>query len=184
MTPLDEACADLAAWYPVARNLITQPDTQPGTGRDKPGSRPPWNNHVALTLFDIDAGIRELEQEFRQQVTGRPAHQCRRPGWSDRNTLRAIDAVRKLSGALGKTAEDRASAYLDACIAQILRFPAVGLEEPPQQRPVPCPRCRRLMLRFFQLTGKVCCLGCGRRGQMMPGTVSDGYVEWEDGELT
>ena len=180
MTALAEARADLIAWLPVAAALITEPDTQPHVGRTQPGSKPPWNSAVAYVLTDIHAAVRELEQDFRYQVTGTVMMR----GGSDGNTIAAINAVGKLAAALDHAMADHAARLLNRYVTAVMQLPAVDLEERCRQVPAPCPRCQRRMLRVYERSGRVACLGCATRGQMMPGTVSDGYIEWQDGTLT
>jgi hypothetical protein len=184
MTDLTEACADLRAWLPVAAALITQPDTQPAIGRTQPGSKPPWNTAVACVVTDIHAGVRELEQDFRYQVTGRYATR----GGSDANTAAAIDAICRLAEALDQAMADQATRLLNRYITQVMMLPAIDLEQRWRTVPGPCPRCTRPMLRYREgdhmQPAQLACLGCARKARMMPGTVSDGIVEWEDGTIT
>jgi hypothetical protein len=186
MTPLPEVCADLKPLLPVLEDLVTQPDTQPMPGRTQPGSRPPWNTAVANILFIIHAGVRELEQDFRYQVTGTMTLR----GGSDVNTIRAIDAVCRLAEALDQAYADMAARLFTRYVTAAMQLPAIDLEERCRIVIVPdgseraCPDCTRRMLRVFERSGRVACLGCEKRGQMMPGMVSDGYIEWEDGTIT
>jgi len=176
MTGLAEARADLQAWLPVAAALITQPDTQPSIGRTQPGSKPPWNPAVAYVLTDIHAGVREVEQDFRYAVTGTMVTR----GGSDGNTAAAIDAICRLAEALDHTRTEQAKRLFDQFTTMICQLPAVDLEESPQKRKADCPFCEREMLRVYPRSGRVACLGCAARGHMVPGTLSDGYVLWED----
>ncbi len=180
MTALAEACADLAAWLPHARQLITQPDTTGHAGHTKPGSKPPWNAQVANVLLDPHAGVRELEQDLLYQVSGR----IRVRGGSDRNTVLAIEAIGRLAAAVDEAVADDAARQLNRYVTAIMQLPAVDLEERCRKVAVPCPRCDRCMLRIFERSGRVACLGCFSKGLMMAGTVSDGYIEWQDGTLT
>jgi len=178
VTVLDEACADLTAWLPHAAALITQPDTDGHPGHTKPGSNPPWNSAVANALLDTHAGVRELEQNLRYAVTGRIMVR----GGSDTNTIRAIEAVGRLAEAVDQALADDAARQLNSFITGILQLRAIDLEEVP--RILLCPRCDREMLRVWEATGRVACFGCMIGGWMMPGTVSTGYVQWEDGEIS
>jgi hypothetical protein len=184
MTDLTEACADLQAWLPVAAALITQPDTQPAIGRTQPGSQPPWNTAVANILTDIHAGVRDLEQDFRYQVTGTTATR----GGSDGNTLAAIDAITRLAEALTRDHASHAAWLFDQYITQIRQLPSVDLERPWRTIPGPCARCIRPMLRYQESghgqPARLRCLGCCRQARIVEGTVSDGCVEWEDGTIT
>jgi hypothetical protein len=185
VSDLAQSCADLAAWLHPARELIVRPDIRPVPGRPAPGSKPPWNAEAANLLFAIHAGLRDIEQQFRYDVTGRPAHLCRRQGtWTDQRTVRVLQAITRLSDAAEPGHVAEAARQISGWVASAMQLPAVDLEEKWRALPSPCPRCRRRMLRACVRNGKVACLGCVRRGRIMPGTVSDGYVEWEDGTIT
>lgn len=177
---LAQACADLAAWLPAAAELITQPDTQPLEGRTQPGSQPPWNTQVANVLTDIHAMVRELEQDIAYQVTGR----YRIRGGSDVNTVKAIDAISSLAEALPEADASQVTRIISRHVTMICQLPAVDLEERARIIPAPCPRCDRAKLLFYERSRRVGCPACRRRGLMVEGTVSDGCVQWEDGEIT
>src|SRR5262249_1621093 len=155
--------------------LITQPDTQPTAGRTQPHSKPPWNSEVAAALYDTVAAICDLHAELAYAVHGR--YVVRPPYRQIGVTLRAIE--RLAIGVNGDHATETART-LDGCITRIMQLPAIDLEERWRRLPGPCPRCQRPMLRASLREGRVACLGCQRRGQMMPGAVSDGFVEWDD----
>jgi len=140
----------------------------------------PGNTAVFYVLTDIHAAVRELEQDFRYQVTGTVTVR----GGSDGNTVAAINAVCNLAAALDHAMADHAARILNRYVTAVMQLPAVDLEERCRQVPAPCPRCQRRMLRVYERSGRVACLGCATRGRMMPGTVSDGYIEWEDGTIT
>jgi len=185
VTTVPETARDLTAWLRNAATLIAEPDTTPGTGpHPKPGSRPPWNTVTAETLYGIAAALRDREQELRHAITGRPAHQCRRPSWTDRSTSACIQAITRLTAAAGEDEENETIRQFTRHVDAILRLPAIDLEESCRKVPAPCPRCDRPMLRLWRKSGRLACLGCGRLGQLMPGTLSLGVVEWQDGELT
>jgi hypothetical protein len=180
VTALAEACADLTAWLPHARALITEPDTTPAEGHAQPGSRPPWNTAAANACLDIHAAARQLEQDLRHAVTG--THLER--GGSDANTALALAAIHDLAEAIGPAEAGDVARMVGGWLTAILMLPAVDLEEPWRPVPAPCPRCTRPMLRARpRSTGQVACLGCSARGRMRPGTISAGYIEWDDGEI-
>jgi hypothetical protein len=178
VTALSEACADLQPWLAVLETLITEPDTQPLAGRTQPGSWPPWNTQVAYVLTDVHAGVRELEQDFRYQVTGSMTVR----GGSDGNTLAAIDAVCRLAEALDQAMADHAARMFSRYITQVMQLPAVDLEEPPQRWPVPCPRCDGENIFVRPRLGVIGCPICGKGHVRV--TVSDGVIQWEDGTIT
>jgi len=184
VTGLTQVGDDLQAWLSVLEDLITEPDTQPAMGRTQPGSKPPWNTAVACVVTDIHAGVRELEQDFRYHVTGTYATR----GGSDGNTAAAIDAIGRLAGALDQAHADQAARLLSRYVTMAMQLPAVDLEQRWRTIPGPCPRCTRPMLRYREgdhmQPAQLACLGCMRKARMMPGTVSDGIVEWEDGTIT
>lgn len=174
MTPLAEACTDLIAWLPHAQALIAEPDTQPTAGRTQPGSKPPWNSQAANIRLDIHAGARELEQNLRYRVSGTLTER----GGSDTNTVLALEAAARLAEAVDHAIADAAARLVAGWITVMMQLPAIDLEDPPRRLPAQCPRCDRGMLRAFMRDGRVACLGCGARGQMRPGTLSEGFVEW------
>ena len=72
MSPLADACDDLARWLPRAAALTAIPDTAARTrASGKPGSRPPWNPQAAMALLDALAAIADTEARLRFIVTGR-----------------------------------------------------------------------------------------------------------------
>ena len=194
MSDLAQARDDLLAWLPVVQALTAEPDTDGHAGRSKPGSRPPWNGEAAMLLFTIHAGVREVEQELRHDVTGRPARECRRTGWSDGNTARAVDAIAKLGEAAGAELAGDAEWQLTAWATQIMQLPAVDLEERPQRVRAKCPYCHAPMLRVLPRSGRVTCLRYGAcqdsDGNHPVGEIGrsqlDGspMVAWRDGLVT
>ena len=202
MTALAEACADLKPLLPILEELITEPDTQARAGHTKPGSRIPGNSGVLAIIGDVHNAARTLEIAIAFTVTGRIRP---RRGGSDANTVKALDTVSRLSEALPACPpreRDPATGRVRPCpcetchhvrqvsglVTAALCQPAIDLEQPWRKIPGPCPRCGRAMLRYRErdrpLLPEVACLGCMKNGRMMPGTVSDGYIEWQDGTLT
>jgi hypothetical protein len=177
---LTEVCPDLQAWLSVLGELITEPDTQPTIGRTAPGSTPPWNTAAANAMMDIHALVRELEQNLRYQVTGTLIVR----GGSHGNTVAALETIPRLAEAVPRDVAEQHAHLISRQITIVMQLPAIDLEERWRPVPAPCPRCQRPMLRACLRDGRVGCLGCTHRGQMMPGTVSDGYIQWDDGELT
>ena len=177
MTPVVEARTDLQAWLSGTWRYDLA-DTQTTIGRTQPGSQPPWNAEVANVLLDIHAGSRELEQDLRYQLSGTFIVR----GGSDANTIIAITMAERLAEATGRAAE--VARIFNGWITMLRQLPAIDQEERSRKVPAPCPRCTRPMLRVYERSGRVACLGCSTRGWMMPGTVSDGYIEWEDGTIT
>jgi hypothetical protein len=179
MTDLTEACADLRAWLPVAAALITQPDTQPSIGRTAPHSKPPWNAEAAAVMYETIGLLADLHLELAHAVHGRyvwdPAY---------RHAGRTLLAITRLAEACDHDTVTNATTAINQRVTAIMRLPSVDLEERCRAVPAPCPRCTRRMLRVYGKSGRVACLGCYAKGRVMPGTVSDGYIEWEDGEIT
>jgi hypothetical protein len=180
VTTLAEACADLRPLLPVARALLAAPDAQGSAGHAQPASAPPWNQAAANAVMDIHAAVREIEREFRAQVTGRLAER----GGSEANTRAALDAICRFAGSVTDGAAADAAIVLARLADAVLMLPAVDLEERPRRLPGICPQCDRCMIRTWLRDGNVACLGCGLRGFMRHGTVSDGCIEWEDGAIT
>lgn len=149
------------------------------TGRTKPGSKPPWNTEVANTLFDAIATIADVRAELAQAVHGRIPDRL-----PYRQTGRALKEIGNLSHGVDEHLAGEAAWQIDAIITRIRQLPAIDQEERWRKLPEPCPRCERAMLRACVRLGRIACLGCMRRGQIIPGTVSEGVVEWDDGEFT
>jgi len=185
VTPLDEACADLTAWLPVAAALITQPDTQPPIGRTKPGSKPPWNAEAAGVIHETIGVLADIHLEMAHAVHGRyvwdPAY---------RHAARTLTAITRLAEACDRDTVHHATHLINSRVTAIMQLPAVDLEQPWRTLPGPCPRsdCGRPMLRYrkgdHMQPAQLACLGCMRGARIMPGTVSDGCVQWEDGTIT
>lgn len=186
---LAQACTDLAAWLHPIRELITQPDTQPTPGREKPASKPPWNTAPASLYFDIHAGLRDIEQQFRYDAT-RPSRTTRRRTgtWTDQRTLHVIQSINRLAPAAEPEHVDHAVRQINGWIIAAMQLPAVDLEQPWRKIPGPCPRCTRAMLRYrkrdYGQPAQLACLSCMRHASIVEGKLSDGCVEWDDGEIT
>jgi hypothetical protein len=187
MTGLDQSCADLAAWLPVAQALTSEPDTDGTTGGGKPGSSPPWNPAAASAAMDAHAGVRHTELTMRTEA-GLPA---RRRGGSDANTMAAITAIVALSNAVPDAAMAQAARDLDRLIRQIQELPAVDEAEPWRRVPARCPYCGFSMLRVQARAGKVTCLRYGTcrdsNGHHPVGVMDvsrltgDPLIRWADG---
>lgn len=201
MSDLGPALRDLAAWYPAVQALCAQPDTSAVTGRLQPATRFPGNSAAFALWWRIHTFSRRAENAARRAVTGTASLR----GGSDANTAAALDAAARLAEAIpvrhdepGKDAGGkprpcgcphcRLRRCAEGLVSQAQQLPAVDLEQPWRKVPGPCPRCTRPMLRYQQgdryTQGRVACLGCRAHGQLMPGTVSDGYVAWDDGTVT
>lgn len=190
MTALADAVADLRPLIPVARELITEPDTQGFAGHAQPESCPPWNSAAANALFDVHFAVREIEADLRYEVTGSlPVR-----GGSDANTDAALTAICDLGEAVTDGAAGLAAKLLTRLADAVLMLPAVDVEERPQRVRAPCPYCGRLMLRVFPRSGRLTCLAFGSctdsdgqhpRGQIgRSGLDGSPVIEWADGLVT
>ncbi len=183
---LDQACADIAAWLPIARTLITQPDTDGTTTGGQPASCPPGNPAAMAAVTDADEGLRRLEASLRVAVTGRPGP---RRGGSDANTAAAIAAIEALGHAVTTTAMAQAARLLDRWSRAVQELPAIDQAEHPQKIPAKCPYCGFTMLRVYPREGRVTCLRFGAcwdtDGRHPVGTMEIGrlgpQVRWNDG---
>lgn len=187
---LAEACNDLTQWLPVARTLITEPDITTSTGHVKPGSRPPGNWAVFTLYADVITGIRDIEQELRQTVTGRNQ---RRQSWSDQATINAIDAVAKLAQAAPEHDVTSAARTISSWITTFLQLPAVDIEERPQRVRSACPYCEFGMLSLRPRSGEITCLRHGvcfdsagehPRGELVAYSDGSAAISWKDGKVT
>ena len=186
---IQQACSDLTAWLPIASDLIAQPDTDnTSSSHTKPGSRPPWNAGPAYAVTDIHAGARTIENELRYDVTGTHLHR----GGSDRNTIRALEAIPALAEAADQHTVTWATRELARMLTNVLQLPAIDHEEPPRRINAPCPYCQRNMLRVWPRAGKLTCLALGCTdtngehpfGHMTIGQVSgEPYIAWADGTI-
>jgi hypothetical protein len=130
-------------------------------------------------MMDIHAMARELETNLRYHVTGRYYNR----GGSDRNTARALTAICNLAEACEQAVADDTARIITRHITIVMQLPAIDLEERARIMPTPCPRCDAAKLLFYERSGRVACPVCKRCG-WMTATVSDGCVQWEDGEIT
>src|SRR5258708_17714168 len=96
MTASAEPAADLKPPLHILEDLITEPDAQARAGHTKPGSRIPGNGGVLAIIGDVHNAARTLEIAIAFTVTGRIRP---RRGGSDANTVKALDAVSRLSQA-------------------------------------------------------------------------------------
>src|SRR5258708_3954413 len=92
-TALDQSCAGISHWLPVAQALTAQPDCDGTTGGGQPTSRPPWNAAAANAYMDAHEGLRRLRASLLLAITG---HTGPRPGGSDAGTQAAIAAIARL----------------------------------------------------------------------------------------
>ena len=188
MTDLAETLPDVGTWLPVARSLIAQPDTAPGSGaHTTPGARPPWNPAAASAYLDAKIVARDTETMFRFIVTG---HSGEPRSWSDGSTLKALAAILSLSHAVPHEQVKRAARDLARCVVAIMQLPAIDEAERPQKVRAPCPYCEFEMLWLYPREGLVACLRGGvctdsngrpPRGWARPGRLGDAVIEWADG---
>jgi len=160
---LARACEELGAWLAVAETLIAEPDIIP-TARTtgKPGSRPPWNASVAYAITDAHAGLRQLENELRLEVTGR--HHWPGRGGSDANTIGSMKAIAAMGTVVSRQQAKEAARRLAHWADQIRQLPAVDDKEKwekiragPDGMPPRCPCCRNFSLRVNMTRGLVSC---------------------------
>src|SRR5260221_378453 len=116
----------------------------------------PDRGKISLHWFISEERARDLAEELKDRI----AEAC------DRDTVAS------------------ATHLTNGRVTAIMQLPAVDLEERPRKHPGLCTQCGRCMLATYPRSGRVACLGCGLKGQIMPGTVSDGCVQWEDGTIT
>jgi hypothetical protein len=183
MSPLADACDDLARWLPRAAALTATPDTAARTrASGKPGSRPPWNPQAAMALLDALAAIADTEALLRLIVTGRSGR--RRPPSA---TGAALDAIASLGHGVAQGQSRDAARELCRHVQAIRTLPAVDEAEKWERlrvnaeghRPF-CPFCATPNLRVAVRAGLVACaaVGCtdldGNRpvATMMLGAVS------------
>src|SRR5262249_23726298 len=101
-----------------------------------------------------------------------------------RHAGRTIRAIGRLAEAADHDTVTEATRQINGRVTAIMQLPAIDLEEKPRQREGICPQCDRGMLWIYPRSGRVACVGCKLRGQVMTGTVSAGCVQWANGELT
>jgi len=183
VSPLADACNDLARILPRAAALTAIPDTAARTrASGKPGSRPPWNPQAAMALLDALAAIADTEARLRFIVTGRSGR--RRPASA---TGAALDAIASLGHAVPQHEARAAQRDLARCVHSVRVLHAVDEEERWEklrasalgQRPC-CPHCGAPDLRVAVRAGLVACVtvdcadGTGNRpvASMMLGAVS------------
>ena len=190
MSPLAEACDELARCLPLAAAIIAIPDTAAHTrASGKPGSRPPWNQANANATMDAIAAIGDMEAWLRLIVTG--ASGRRRPPSA---TGAALDAIASLGHAVPQHRARAAQRVLSRLTETVMVLPAVDEAERPQRIPgVECAYCRIPMLMTLPKAGVVYCKLGGSacwdsNGEPPRGHVTVGRlgacVEWQDGLVT
>jgi len=189
MNDLTSTCAIMAQLLPIAQALTTQPDTNGTTGHGQPGSRPPWNTAAANAAMDAHAGIRTLEADLREAVTG---HRGPPRGGSDTSTIAALDAIQRLANNDARQA--MVTAELSRLIVPIEQLPAVDQAEPWRRIPAQCPYCGYTMLRVQARAGIVTCLRHGAcrdhqdrhpTGRLDVSRITgDPLIRWADGLVT
>lgn len=188
---LQDLCGELPRWLLTAEELIAEPDTDGTRTHTKPGSRPPWNGGVTLTVLDIHEGVRRLEASLRKAVTGRPGP---RRGGSDANTHAAITAIAQLGYAVSEDGQRQAAVIVARWVTQVQQLPAIDEAERFTTLQARCPYCGLGKLRWAEQSGRVTCL---RRGACFDGNGKHpiGYVGvnlvtgeeqcyWQDGAVT
>lgn len=192
MSDLADCAAQLAAWLPRARALITRPDIDGTHGAGQPGSAPPWNPAAAAATMDAHEGLRRLEASLRLAVTGRTGQ---RRGGSDANTQEALRAIEALGEAVTTDAAAQAARILDRWSVQVQQLPAIDRQERWLRVDAMCPYCRfPNSLRVAVRSRKVTCLRYGAcqdgdgnhpAGVMEVGAASaQPCVAWQDGLVT
>ena len=188
MNELEQACHDLAAWFPRITILLTQPDIIASAGHTKPHSTPPWNSAAANALFDALEGTRRIHSAMQREITGRdhPPQPHSRAG-------RTLQAIPRLALAVSETTRSDATRQLTRYTTTFLQLPAVDLEERPQRINAACPYCRRPMLRLYPRDGRLTCLAYGDCfdadgrhpiGHMTIGQASgEPFIAWADGTI-
>ena len=190
MSDLDSVCSDLSQLLPEAAVLIHQPDSTPGSGHDKPHSKPPWNAAVANVVYDALETIRRLHADIGSEVAGRYIQ----PSKPHAHTGGTLIAITRLAQALEPQAQDDAMRQLAYHVTQILQLPAIDREE--RWRKIAgaaCPYCGLPMLLAAPQSGRVTCLRYGNcsdsngqhpRGVMTIGQASgQPMIVWSDGVI-
>jgi hypothetical protein len=202
MTTVADACAELTHWLPQAQQLITQPDQDGQTARHQATeSAPPWNPGAAMIVLDIHEGIRRLEQQIRQTITGRPGI---KRGGSDANTIAAISAVSRLAEALSQRTIHETTIVITRWTTTIRQQPAIDelpvLDRLPNLPEFACPYCGVAWLLVARASGMVTCgvpdclaecdrpgCGCDGRGHRRWARPEMGHLgpvlAWPDGTL-
>ena len=162
-----EALADGLA---LASPLITEHDVQPGprTRRRAPVANPPWNPAVAAAVLDAHAGLRQLERDLRERVTGEPGAPR---GGSDANTLASLAAIVNLAEAIDRDDADDIARLLMRWAGAAQRLAAIDqrarwlpIRRAEGTRPPRCPYCKTYSLRVAERSGVVMCFYPGRDG--------------------
>ena len=192
---LQDAAGELAIVIPRLRQATASPmASRNGEGRrPAPGSPPPWNGQVAGVLYDIHAGIRDLETDLRYVTSG----VIRRRGGSDANTILALAAIVPLAAGAGFPAQRAARRQVTTWTWQgrialgeaepLQHFP----REPGQETPR-CELCGYTTLRMRPAVGVVLCINpvcTDANGERPVGHVEYGSysqepcIVWNDGRL-
>lgn len=190
-----KADAGLAA---VSLGLITEHDQQNQTRvHTQPRSAPPWNPAVAAAVLDAHAAIRDVAAALHLAVTGRP----RAVPWAatERDTLRALDAIPALAAGAGKDERDRAIRMINRVTTAIRQLPAIDsapvwqrLQPGPDGLPPICPYCSNYSLAFAVQSGMIMCRfpGCTDddgnvpQASMEPGRYTGKpLLAWNDGKI-
>jgi hypothetical protein len=152
-----------------------------------------WNTQIAMIVLDCHAGVRQLEQEIRSEVSG--SRKAR--GGSDANTVQSVAAITSLAAAAGDYELGLAVRKMESwgwrCRV------ALGQAEPLQQIPrqpghsaARCPWCRMATLRMKPVSGVVRCINPGCKddeGQQPSGHVQFGtysqepVLVWQDNSV-
>ena len=162
MSDLEDAAEDLMTWLIVGEHLIAQPDKRPALrSSGKPGSKPPWNAAVAHAILDAHQGVRDLEQRWSDQVTGR--HRDR--GGSNGNTAHALKRITSMELAVTRDDVKEGTRLLRRWATTIRQLPAIDdaprwekIRAGPDGLPPKCLFCGTFSLRVAIESGVVICV--------------------------
>jgi hypothetical protein len=154
-------------------------------------STPPWNTSAANLIMELHAAVRDLEGVWQL----RAGLSLRVRGGSTRNTLKAFEALTRLSEAVDDTSVINGDRQLSGWCRRASA--ALGDSEAPKRLPrvlgereAVCPWCKRDTLRQMALAGIVFCCdpSCtdeeGRRPKaQLEYFDSEWVLRWMDGIL-
>lgn len=192
---ITDACADLAGLLARLEQEISYKRREGFTAGGSPskgGHRPlaAWNTPVAMLIFVIHAGVRELDADLTYAV----AHTTRPRGGAHSVTLILLERLPSLAAGADQHIAHRTARQLESWSGQarLVLGETERLSRLPRQpgEPEPrCPNCEKMTLRYRAFTGIIACInpecrnGDGNRtsGLLEIGALSgEPQIAWSD----
>jgi hypothetical protein len=161
---LTSACSELGGLLAQLEAEIVHKRREGFTAGGSPsrgGHRPlaAWNTPVAMLLFTVHAGLRELEADLNYAIAGH----IRIRGGGDGVTIKLLTVIPSLTAGAGEQHQQRVARQIEAWCGQARMVLGEAerwqrLPRQPGEAEPRCPWCRKHTLRYKSFTGVVRCI--------------------------